>query len=67
MWEWAEPLIAKGKYAELVDPRLRGKYQRHTLNLVVYVASMCAQSSPSGRLTMTEASDFLKCGSVGCN
>lgn len=64
MWEWAEPIIAQGRFNELVDPRLKGHYTRDELNLVVYVATMCAQSVPGSRLTMVEAVDLLRCGNV---
>ncbi|KAL3700624.1 hypothetical protein R1sor_018646 [Riccia sorocarpa] len=64
MWEWAEPIIAEGRFNELVDPRLKGQYAKDELNLVVYVATMCVQSQPGSRLTMMEAVDLLRCGNV---
>ncbi|KAL2650962.1 hypothetical protein R1flu_019090 [Riccia fluitans] len=64
VWEWAEPIIAEGRFNELVDPRLKGQYARDELNLVIYVVTMCAQSQPGNRLTMLEAVDLLRCGNV---
>jgi serine/threonine protein kinase len=60
MWEWAEPLITEGRYSELVDAKLEYNYRSGALNLAIYVATMCIQSSPANRLTMLEVADLLK-------
>eukprot|EP00249_Psilotum_nudum_P021489 c28124_g1_i2 orf=780-2021(+) len=58
--EWAAPLVFQGKLAELVDPRLQGRFDEAELKRVVQTATMCAQNTPENRPTMLEVVDLLK-------
>ncbi|KAI5059627.1 hypothetical protein GOP47_0025946 [Adiantum capillus-veneris] len=58
--EWAGPLVYEGKVDELVDPKLKGQFDEAELRRLVYVAAMCAQSSPEKRPTMREVVESLK-------
>ncbi|MCO5563175.1 hypothetical protein L7F22_016812 [Adiantum nelumboides] len=58
--EWAGPLVYEGKVDELVDPKLKGQFEESELRRLVYVAAMCAQSSPEKRPTMREVVESLK-------
>lgn len=57
--DWALPLVLEGKYDELADPKLQGKYNAEQFKRVVHVATMCAQNAPEKRPTMLEVVDFL--------
>uniref|UniRef100_A0A0C9RXP1 TSA: Wollemia nobilis Ref_Wollemi_Transcript_5487_1819 transcribed RNA sequence n=1 Tax=Wollemia nobilis TaxID=56998 RepID=A0A0C9RXP1_9CONI len=57
--DWALPLVLEGKYDELADPKLQGKYIEEEFKRVVHVATMCAQNAPEKRPTMLEVVDFL--------
>lgn len=58
--DWALPLVCKGKYDEVADPKLNGKYVEEELKRVVLVALICAQSRPEKRPTMLEVVELLK-------
>ncbi|KAJ7561051.1 hypothetical protein O6H91_03G012100 [Diphasiastrum complanatum] len=58
--EWAAPLVFQGKYDELVDPKLKGNFNGHELMRIVRVATLCAQSAPENRPTMTAVAHMLK-------
>lgn len=58
--EWAEPLIAKGKFKELVDPKLRGSFDENQLKQAIKVASLCVQAEPENRPKMKEVVGVLK-------
>lgn len=58
--EWAEPMIAKGKFRELVDPKLRGNFDENQLKQAINVAALCVQSEPERRPTMKEVVSLLK-------
>lgn len=58
--EWAEPLILKEKYRDLVDPRLRGKYDEAQLKQAINVAAHCVQSEPEKRPNMKEVVNLLR-------
>ncbi|KAF0902646.1 hypothetical protein E2562_018275 [Oryza meyeriana var. granulata] len=50
--EWAEPLIARGRLGDLVDPRLRGAFDAAQLARVVEAAALCVQGEPDRRPDM---------------
>ncbi|WVZ79129.1 hypothetical protein U9M48_026743 [Paspalum notatum var. saurae] len=50
--EWAEPLIARGRLGDLVDPRLRGAFDAAQLARVVECAALCVQGEPDRRPDM---------------
>ncbi|TVU08383.1 hypothetical protein EJB05_41787, partial [Eragrostis curvula] len=50
--EWAEPLIARGRLGDLVDPRLRGSFDAAQLARVVECAALCVQGEPDRRPDM---------------
>ncbi|PRQ37555.1 putative non-specific protein-tyrosine kinase RLK-Pelle-RLCK-XV family [Rosa chinensis] len=58
--EWAEPLITKGKWKELADPKLRGSFDEAQLKQAINVAAMCVKSEPEKRPNMMEVVDLLK-------
>lgn len=50
--EWAEPLIARGRLGDLVDPRLRGAFDAKQLARVVEATALCVQAEPDRRPDM---------------
>lgn len=58
--EWAEPLITKGKWKELADPKLRGNFDEAQLKQAINVAALCVKSEPEKRPNMMEVVDLLK-------
>lgn len=52
----AKPALETGYTRELVDPKLRDKYDDQQLNRLVLTASHCVQQSPILRPTMTQVS-----------
>ncbi|CAI9098586.1 OLC1v1035260C1 [Oldenlandia corymbosa var. corymbosa] len=58
--EWAEPLIAKNKFRDLVDPKLRGNFDEHQLKQAINVAALCVQGEPDKRPNMKEVVSLLK-------
>ncbi|OMP07824.1 hypothetical protein CCACVL1_01218 [Corchorus capsularis] len=58
--EWAEPLIAKGRFRDLVDPRLRGNFDENQLKQAINVAALCVQNEPEKRPNMKEVVGMLK-------
>ena len=50
--EWAEPLIAKGRFKDLVDPKLRGNFNENQLKQAINVAALCVQNEPEKRPNM---------------
>ncbi|CAL9200703.1 unnamed protein product [Musa hybrid cultivar] len=57
--EWAEPLISKGRFRELVDPRLRGNFDGAELRRVVEAAVLCIQGEAEQRPDMKEVVGIL--------
>ncbi|CAJ1944967.1 unnamed protein product [Sphenostylis stenocarpa] len=58
--EWAEPLIAKGKLRDLVDPKLRGNFDENQVKQAINVAALCVQSEAEKRPNMKEVVNLLK-------
>ena len=58
--EWAEPLIAKGRFKDLVDPKLRGNFNENQLKQAINVAALCVQNEPEKRPNMKEVVGILK-------
>ncbi|OMO59629.1 hypothetical protein COLO4_34128 [Corchorus olitorius] len=58
--EWAEPLIAKARFRDLVDPRLRGNFDENQLKQAINVAALCVQNEPEKRPNMKEVVGMLK-------
>ncbi|XP_044463010.1 PTI1-like tyrosine-protein kinase At3g15890 [Mangifera indica] len=58
--EWAEPLILKGRFKDLVDPKLRGNFDNNQLKQAINVAALCVQSEPEKRPNMKEVVNMLK-------
>lgn len=58
--EWAEPFISKGRFRDLVDPKLRGNFDEAQLKQAVNVAALCVQSDHEQRPTMREVVGLLK-------
>uniref|UniRef100_A0A0E0LE70 Protein kinase domain-containing protein n=1 Tax=Oryza punctata TaxID=4537 RepID=A0A0E0LE70_ORYPU len=60
--EWAEPLIARGRLGDLVDPRLRGAFDAAQLSRVVEAAALCVQAEPERRPDMRAVVRILRGG-----
>ncbi|XP_066371694.1 PTI1-like tyrosine-protein kinase At3g15890 [Miscanthus floridulus] len=58
--EWAEPLIARGRLGDLVDPRLRGTFDAAQLARVVECAALCVQGEPDRRPDMRTVVGILR-------
>ncbi|KAJ7955744.1 Receptor-like kinase [Quillaja saponaria] len=58
--EWAEPLITKGRFRDLADPKLRGSLDENQLKQAINVAALCVQSEPENRPKMKEVVSLLK-------
>ena len=58
--EWAEPLIIKGRFKDLVDPRLRGNFDENQLRQAINVAALCVQNECEKRPNMKEVVSLLK-------
>ncbi|KAK2412642.1 non-specific serine/threonine protein kinase [Trifolium repens] len=58
--EWAEPLITKGRYRDMVDPKLRGNFDENQVKQTVNVAALCVQSEPEKRPNMKQVVNLLK-------
>lgn len=58
--EWAEPLITKGEFGELVDWRLKGKFDENELKRAMNVAALCVQSEGEKRPNMKEVVAMLR-------
>ncbi|KAI0529337.1 hypothetical protein KFK09_001884 [Dendrobium nobile] len=49
---WAMPILQSGKYQELMDPRLDGKYDVEQMEWMVLAASLCLKRDSQSRPTM---------------
>lgn len=58
--EWAEPHISRGRFKDLVDPKLRGNFEEKQAVQAVNVAALCVQTEPEKRPTMKEVVALLK-------
>ncbi|XP_047306341.1 PTI1-like tyrosine-protein kinase At3g15890 [Impatiens glandulifera] len=58
--EWAEPMIQKGRWRDLVDPRLNGEFDEAQLKRAINVAALCVQSEGEKRPTMRVVAGILK-------
>eukprot|EP01018_Ginkgo_biloba_P039822 Gb_21613 [translate_table: standard] len=58
--EWASPLVRNQNLSELVDPKLKGKFEETQLKRAIHVATRCAQNLPDNRPTMREVADMLR-------
>ncbi|KAH8505129.1 hypothetical protein H0E87_012397 [Populus deltoides] len=58
--EWAEPLITKGRFKDLADPKLRGNFDENQFKQSINVAALCVQSEPENRPTMKVVVSMLK-------
>ncbi|CAM0909041.1 unnamed protein product [Alopecurus aequalis] len=58
--EWAEPLIARGRLGDLVDPRLRGNYDAAELARMLEAAALCVQGEPERRPDMRAVVRILR-------
>ncbi|XP_027067343.2 PTI1-like tyrosine-protein kinase At3g15890 [Coffea arabica] len=58
--EWAEPLIAKSKFKDLVDPKLRENFDENQLKQAINVAALCVQGEADKRPTMKEVVNLLR-------
>ncbi|GLJ53999.1 hypothetical protein SUGI_1155090 [Cryptomeria japonica] len=49
-----------GRYSELADPKLHGRYNLEELRRVIHAATACTQTAPAKRPTMSQLVNFLK-------
>lgn len=59
---WAKPLVERGRLGQMVDPRLKGRFDRGQLETAVMVGMRCVSSNPENRPTMAEIVAFLRSG-----
>ncbi|PKA67043.1 PTI1-like tyrosine-protein kinase [Apostasia shenzhenica] len=57
--EWAEPLLAAGRRADLVDPRLRADFDDLQLRRVLHAASRSVQAESDRRPTMQRVLEIV--------
>ncbi|CAL0307039.1 unnamed protein product [Lupinus luteus] len=58
--QWAEPFIIKGKFRDMVDPKLRGNFDENQVIQTINVAALCVQSEPDKRPNMKQVVNLLK-------
>ncbi|MBA0598560.1 hypothetical protein Gorai_008317 [Gossypium raimondii] len=58
--EWALPLACEGKFDEMADPKLNGKYVEEELKRIILIALVCADNRQDRRPTMLEVLELLK-------
>lgn len=58
--EWAEPLISKSRFRDLVDPRLRGDFNEAQLRRVIEAAVLCVQGEAERRPDMREVVTIIQ-------
>ncbi|KAK3221531.1 hypothetical protein Dsin_008556 [Dipteronia sinensis] len=59
---WAKPLLNKGEFEKLIDPRLQGggyEYDVTQLSRLCFAASLCIRSSSTWRPTMSEVLEVM--------
>ncbi|OUZ99460.1 Protein kinase domain [Macleaya cordata] len=59
--QWASPFVEKDNYDEIVDPRLKGKFNREQVKNMVEIAMRCT-AKPENRPSMLMVVDWLKGG-----
>lgn len=57
---WASSLVRQGRYYELADPKLHGRYNLEELKRVIHGAIACTQIAPEKRPTMDQLINLLK-------
>ncbi|KAG9452103.1 hypothetical protein H6P81_005007 [Aristolochia fimbriata] len=60
--QWAKPMVEKGGFDQIADPRLVGKFDGDQLRNAVLVAMRCTDGNPENRPTMMEVAAFLRSG-----
>lgn len=55
--EWAEPFITKGRFKNLVHPKLHGNFEE---NQLINIAALCVQNETKKQPTMKEVVGLLK-------
>lgn len=60
--QWATPLLKKGLFYNIADPKLKGEFDMEQLKIVTAIAMKCTDSSAEKRPSMTEVVDMLKDG-----
>lgn len=59
---WAKPFVERGRLEQMVDPRLKGRFDRGQLETAVLVGMRCVSSNPENRPTMAEIVAFQRSG-----
>ncbi|KAK7314933.1 hypothetical protein VNO77_33465 [Canavalia gladiata] len=62
--QWVTPYVNKGLFNNIVDPKLKGKFDLEQLKNVITIALRCTDNSADKRPSMIEVVDWLK-GGVG--
>ncbi|KAJ0979541.1 hypothetical protein J5N97_015015 [Dioscorea zingiberensis] len=62
--DWVWGLWASGSWTDLVDPRLKGDYDREAVEVAVKVGLMCSHPAPSARPRMRDVVRYLDGGEV---
>lgn len=62
--QWVTPYLQKGAFDHIVDPRLKGRFDRDRCKATVLIAMRCTDGNPENRPSMVEVVDWLK-GGIG--
>ncbi|KAM0945565.1 putative non-specific protein-tyrosine kinase RLK-Pelle-RLCK-XV family [Dioscorea sansibarensis] len=62
---WVTPMIENGRWTNIVDPRLGGKYDLMQLRNTVVLAIRCTNGESENRPTMTEVVEYFRGGILG--
>ncbi|KAK8965286.1 putative receptor-like serine/threonine-protein kinase [Platanthera guangdongensis] len=57
---WATPILERGDYMELLDPKLDGKYEEHWIKRMVCAASLCIRREARRRPQMNQILELLQ-------
>lgn len=62
---WARPLVSQGRFHDLVDAKLEGKFHKGELTRLVQVAALCTEIIPEERPSMQDVVEMLKQATKG--
>ncbi|KAF9614878.1 hypothetical protein IFM89_020975 [Coptis chinensis] len=60
--QWASPLVEKGSFDRIADPRMKGKYDIAQVKNSIQIAIRCTDGNPDNRPSMSEVVDWLRGG-----
>ncbi|KAF6160259.1 hypothetical protein GIB67_019028 [Kingdonia uniflora] len=60
--QWATPIVEKGNFDVVADPKMRGKFDKAQLKNAILIALQCTDGNPDNRPSMIEVVNWLKVG-----